>query len=124
MTINESSEMYLETILVLSKKGAVRSIDIAKEMNFSRPSVSIALHNLEKESYIAIEKDQTIKLLPKGAEIAKAIYERHTVLTEFLEQLGVKAYIAAADACKIEHDISPESFKAIKKLVKKNKDEK
>ena len=121
MTINESSEMYLETILVLSKKGAVRSIDIAKEMNFSRPSVSIALHNLEKESYIAIEKDQTIKLLPKGAEIAKAIYERHTVLTEFLEQLGVKAYIAAADACKIEHDISPESFKAIKKLVKNNK---
>jgi Mn-dependent DtxR family transcriptional regulator len=123
MTINESSEMYLETILVLSKKGAVRSIDIAKEMNFSRPSVSIALHNLEKESYIAIEKDQTIKLLPKGAEIAKAIYERHTVLTEFLEQLGVKAYIAAADACKIEHDISPESFKAIKKLVKKTRED-
>ena len=123
MTINESSEMYLETILVLSKKGAVRSIDIAKEMNFSRPSVSIALHNLEKESYIAIEKDQTIKLLPKGAEIAKAIYERNTVLTEFLEQLGVKAYIAAADACKIEHDISPESFKAIKKLVKKTRED-
>ena len=123
MTINESSEMYLETILVLSKKGAVRSIDIAKEMNFSRPSVSIALHNLEKESYIAIEKDQTIKFLPKGAEIAKAIYERHTVLTEFLEQLGVKAYIAAADACKIEHDISPESFKAIKKLVKKTRED-
>ena len=124
MTIKESAEMYLETILVLSKKGAVRSIDVAKEMNFSRPSVSIALHNLEKESYISIEKDQTIKLLPKGADIAKTIYERHTVLTEFLEQLGVKAYIAAADACKIEHDISPESFKAIKKLVKKTKEEK
>ncbi len=115
--------MYLETILVLSKKGTVRSIDVAKEMNFSRPSVSIALHNLEKEAYISIEKDQTIKLLPKGAEIAKTIYERHTVLTEFLEQLGVKTAIAAADACKIEHDISPESFKAIKKLVKKNKEE-
>ena len=124
MTIKESAEMYLETILVLSKKGTVRSIDVAKEMNFSRPSVSIALHNLEKEAYISIEKDQTIKLLPKGAEIAKTIYERHTVLTEFLEQLGVKTAIAAADACKIEHDISPESFKAIKKLVKKNKDEK
>ena len=123
MVIKESAEMYLETILVLSKQGVVRSIDIAKEMNFSRPSVSIALHNLEKESYIAIEKDQTIKLLPKGAEIAKAIYERHTVLTEFLEQLGVKAYIAAADACKIEHDISPESFKAIKKLVKKTRED-
>ena len=113
--------MYLETILVLSKKGTVRSIDIAKEMKFSRPSVSIALHNLAKEDYISIEKDQTIKLQPKGAEIAKTIYERHTVLTEFLEQLGVKAYIAAADACKIEHDISPESFRAIKKLVKNNK---
>ena len=124
MTIKESAEMYLETILVLSKKGTVRSIDVAKEMNFSRPSVSIALHNLEKESYISIEKDQTIKLQPKGAEIAKIIYERHTVLTEFLEQLGVKTAIAAADACKIEHDISPESFKAIKKLVKKNKETK
>ena len=124
MTIKESAEMYLETILVLSKKGTVRSIDVAKEMKFSRPSVSIALHNLEKESYISIEKDQTIKLQPKGAEIAKTIYERHTVLTEFLEQLGVKTAIAAADACKIEHDISPESFKAIKKLVKKNKETK
>lgn len=124
MTIKESAEMYLETILVLSKKGTVRSIDVAKEMNFSRPSVSIALHNLEKESYISIEKDQTVKLLPKGLDIAKTIYERHTVLTEFLEQLGVKTAIAAADACKIEHDISPESFKAIKKLVKKNKETK
>lgn len=121
MVIKESAEMYLETILVLSKKGTVRSIDIAREMNFSRPSVSVALHNLEKEQYISIESDQTIKLLPKGEEIAKTIYERHTILTEFFEQLGVKPSIASADACKIEHDISPESFKAIKKLVKKNK---
>ena len=124
MVIKESAEMYLETILVLSKKGAVRSIDIAKEMNFSRPSVSVALHNLEKEEYISIESDQTVKLLPKGSEIAKTIYERHTVLTEFFEQIGVKSAIASEDACKIEHDISPESFKAIKKLVKKNKEEK
>lgn len=122
MVIKESAEMYLETILVLSKKGTVRSIDIAKEMNFSRPSVSVALHNLEKEDYISIESDQTVKLLPKGAEIAKVIYERHTVLTEFFEQIGVKSAIASEDACKIEHDISPESFKAIKKLVKKNKE--
>ena len=122
MVIKESAEMYLETILVLSKKGAVRSIDIAKEMNFSRPSVSVALHNLEKEEYISIEPDQTVKLLPKGSEIAKTIYERHTVLTEFFEQIGVKSAIASEDACKIEHDISPESFKAIKKLVKKNKE--
>ena len=124
MVIKESAEMYLETILVLSKKGAVRSIDIAKEMNFSRPSVSVALHNLEKEEYISIESDQTVKLLPKGAEIAKVIYERHTVLTEFFEQIGVKSAIASEDACKIEHDISPESFKAIKKLVKQNKEAK
>ena len=124
MVIKESAEMYLETILVLSKKGTVRSIDIAKEMNFSRPSVSVALHNLEKEEYISIESDQTVKLLPKGAEIAKVIYERHTVLTEFFEQIGVKSAIASEDACKIEHDISPESFKAIKKLVKQNKEEK
>lgn len=124
MVIKESAEMYLETILVLSKQGAVRSIDIAKEMNFSRPSVSVALHNLEKEEYISIESDQTIKLLPKGAEIAKTIYERHTILTEFFEQIGVKSAIASEDACKIEHDISPESFKAIKKLVKQNKEAK
>ena len=124
MVIKESAEMYLETILVLSKQGAVRSIDIAKEMNFSRPSVSVALHNLEKEEYISIESDQTIKLLPNGAEIAKTIYERHTVLTEFFEQIGVKSAIASEDACKIEHDISPESFKAIKKLVKQNKEAK
>ena len=121
MVIKESAEMYLETILVLSKKGPVHSIDIAKEMNFSRPSVSVALHNLEKEQYISIESDQTIKLLSKGEEIAKTIYERHTVLTEFFEQIGVKSSIASADACKIEHDISPESFKAIKKLVKNNR---
>ena len=124
MVIKESAEMYLETILVLSKNGPVRSIDIAKEMNFSRPSVSVALHNLEKEQYISIESDQTIKLLSKGEEIAKTIYERHTVLTEFFEQIGVKSSIASADACKIEHDISPESFKAIKKLVKQNKEAK
>ena len=124
MVIKESAEMYLETILVLSKKGSVRAIDIAKELNFSRPSVSVTLHNLEKEEYISIGEGQSITLLPKGAEIAKTIYERHTVLTEFFEQIGVKSAIAAADACKIEHDISPESFKAIKKLVKQNKEAK
>ena len=121
MVIKESAEMYLETILVLSKKGAVRAIDVAKELNFSRPSVSVTLHNLEKEEYISFGEGQAITLLPKGAEIAKTIYERHTILTEFFEQIGVKSAIAAADACKIEHDISPESFKAIKKLVKNNR---
>ena len=118
MVIRESAEMYLETILILSQQGAVRSIDIAKKMDFSRPSVSVALHNLEKEEYISIESNQTIKLLPKGEQIAKSIYERHTILTQFFEQLGVSSAIAASDACKIEHDISAETFEAIKKLVK------
>jgi Mn-dependent DtxR family transcriptional regulator len=121
MVIRESAEMYLETILVLSKEGAVRSIDIAKALNYSRPSVSVTLHNLAKEEYIELKADQTVSLLPKGLDIAKTIYERHTILTTFFEQLGVKSSIAAADACKIEHDISPESFKAIKKLVKSKK---
>ena len=121
MVIRESAEMYLETILVLSKEGAVRSIDVAKALNFSRPSVSVTLHNLEKEGYLSIAEDQTVTLLAKGLDIAKTIYERHTILTEFFEQLGVKKAIATADACKIEHDISPESFKAIKKLVKNNR---
>ena len=121
MVIRESAEMYLETILILSKEGAVRSIDVAKALNFSRPSVSVTLHNLEKEGYLSIAEDQTVTLLAKGLDIAKTIYERHTILTEFFEQLGIKKVIAAADACKIEHDISPESFKAIKKLVKNNR---
>ena len=122
MVIRESAEMYLETILVLSKEGAVRAIDIAKALNYSRPSVSVTLHNLAKEEYVELKDDQTVSLLPKGLDIAKTIYERHTILTTFFEQLGVKSSIATADACKIEHDISPESFKAIKKLVKANKE--
>ena len=87
MVIKESAEMYLETILVLSKKGPVRSIDIAKEMNFSRPSVSVALHNLEKEQYISIESDQTIKLLSKGEEIAKQFMNAIQFLQSSLSRL-------------------------------------
>lgn len=119
MQIRESAEMYLETILVLSKKGNVRSIDIARAMNFSRPSVSVTVHNLEKEDYIEIGAGGNITLLPKGIEIAERIYERHTVLTELLKSIGVPEEIAAEDACKIEHDISPESFECIKKTIKK-----
>lgn len=115
MQISESAEMYLETILVLSKQGSVRSIDIAKAMNFSRPSVSVTVHNLEKEGYIKISEDQTITLAPTGLEIAELIYERHTVLSKVLESMGVSKDVAATDACKIEHDISEESFEAIKK---------
>jgi len=118
MTIRESAEMYLETILVLSKKGDVRSIDIAKEMNFSRPSVSVTVHNLENENYIKISENGLITLEPKGLEIAEKIYERHTVLTEVFELIGVPADIAEQDACKIEHVISPETFDCIKKAIK------
>lgn len=121
MQIRESAEMYLETILVLSKQGKVRAIDIAKAMNFSRPSVSVTVHNLEKENYIVISEDGNISLAPKGLEIAERIYERHTVLTSLLESIGVPSEIASEDACKIEHDISPETFECIKKAISKKK---
>ncbi|MCQ2588690.1 MAG: metal-dependent transcriptional regulator [Treponema sp.] len=114
MIIRESAEMYMETILVLSKKGSVRSIDIAKAMNFSRPSVSVTIHNLEKEKYLVISEEGLISLTEKGLKIAETIYERHTVISKLLESIGVPAEIAAADACKIEHDISPETFDCIK----------
>lgn len=107
--------MYLETILVLSKQGDVHSIDIARAMNFSRPTVSIAIHNLEKEKYLKINEAGHICLEPSGLEVAKKIYERHTVLTEMLKALGVPEKTAAEDACKIEHDISDETFDCIKK---------
>lgn len=120
MIIRESAEMYLETILVLSKKGIVRSIDIAKEMNFSRPSVSVTIHNLEKENYVTINDDSSITLTPKGIEIAERIYERHTVLSSLLESLGVNKETAEADACKIEHVISIETFECLKKHLAQN----
>ena len=119
MKIRESAEMYLETILVLSKKGEVRSIDIARAMNFSRPSVSVTVHNLEKEHYIKINENGTIKLEPAGLEIAERIYERHTVITDLLIAIGVSEQVAAEDACKIEHDISVETFDCVKKAIKK-----
>ena len=119
MKIRESAEMYLETILVLSKKGDVHSIDIARAMNFSRPSVSVTVHNLEKEKYIQIAENGHITLLDKGREIAERIYERHTVLTELLIQIGVPEDIAEEDACKIEHDISTTTFDCVKRAIAK-----
>ena len=119
MQIRESAEMYLETILILSKKGDVRSIDIARAMDFSRPSVSVTVHNLEKEHYIRINENGSIVLEPAGLEIAERIYERHTVLTDLLISIGVSEKTAAEDACKIEHDISVETFDCIKKTIKK-----
>lgn len=115
MKLHESAENYLETILILSKRlGNVRSIDIANELSFSKPSVSVAMKNLRLNSYIEVDKDGHISLLEKGREIAEKIYERHTFLTDFLISIGVDQTIAAEDACRIEHVISSESFAALK----------
>lgn len=119
MKIQESAENYLETILVIShKKGMVRSIDIVNELEFSKPSVSVAMKNLRENGYIEMDKDGYIMLLDKGREIAEKIYERHTTLSKYLIALGVDPVVAAEDACRIEHVISAESFEAIKNHIK------
>lgn len=118
MKIQESAENYLETILILSlKKSYVRSIDIANELGFSKPSVSVAMKNLRENHYITVGPDGNISLTGTGREIAETIYERHTFLSSWLTRLGVPAEIASEDACRIEHVISPESFDALKKHV-------
>ena len=119
MIIHESAEDYLETILVLKeRKGVVRSIDIARELNFSKPSVSVAMKKLRENGYLEVDEEGYITLLPPGAEIAQRIYTRHRLLTRFLEGLGVSPENAAADACKIEHDISAESFERLVSFAK------
>ena len=118
MQIHESAENYLETILVLrNRKGSVRSIDIATELGFSKPSVSIAMKNLRENGYILVSDSGFITLTDSGMEIAEMIYERHTLLSTWLETLGVDKEIAAQDACKMEHVISKESFDAIKRHI-------
>jgi len=120
LKIHESAENYLETILVLSKKKPqVRSIDIVNELEFSKPSVSIAMKNLRRQEYIIMDQDGYITLTDAGRKIAETIYERHTLLTDWLTKLGVDNEIAAQDACRIEHVLSPETFEAIKKHVKR-----
>lgn len=115
MKIQESAENYLETILVLyNKKGMVRSIDIANELGFSKPSVSVAMKNLRENGYISVSPEGYISLLPAGQEIADRILERHTLLTTWLINLGVTPEVASEDACRLEHVISTESFAAIK----------
>lgn len=119
MKIQESAENYLETILVIShRKGMVRSIDIVNELEFSKPSVSVAMKNLRENGYIEMDKDGYIMLLDKGRKIAEKIYERHTTLSKYLIALGVDPVVAAEDACRIEHVISAESFEAIKNHIK------
>jgi len=116
MTLQESGQMYLETILILSReKGTVHSVDIGEYMGYSKPSVSRAMGLLRKGEYIHMEKDGSITLTESGREIAEKIYERHNLLTELLIRLGVDPKIASEDACKIEHSISDESFEALKK---------
>ena len=115
MQIHESSENYLETILILKKRlGQVRSIDIVNELSVSKPSVSVAMKNLRTNGYIEMDRDGYITLLETGNAIAEKMYERHTFLTEWLTSLGVSPDIAAEDACRIEHVISEETFDALK----------
>ena len=118
--IHQSAEDYLETILIISKrKPDVHSIDIANEMSFSKPSVSIAMKNLREKGFIIMDADNHITLTPEGRKIAETIYERHTLITEWLVGLGVSEEVASEDACRIEHVISAESFDALKAFAQK-----
>ncbi|MCD7836652.1 MAG: metal-dependent transcriptional regulator [Lachnospiraceae bacterium] len=119
MKKNESAENYLETILMLSKSHpVVRSVDVAAELGFKKSSVSVAMKNLRESGHITVTKEGFIYLTEAGREIAEMIYERHELLSTWLISLGVDAKIATEDACRIEHDISKESFDAIKKVIK------
>lgn len=117
--IRESAENYLETILVLQQRnGSVRSIDIAAELEFSKPSVSVAMKNLREKGCITVDGDGIISLTPEGRRIAEGVYERHILFTQWLISLGVDPDVAAEDACRIEHVISEESFRAIQRHVR------
>ena len=120
MRLQESGEMYLEAICVLGKKnGHVRSIDVSEYLGYSKPSVSRAVGLLKEGGYIVMADDGGLTLTDAGREIAEKIYERHTILTALLVKLGVSEEVAAADACKLEHAISDESFRAIKAYTQK-----
>ena len=121
MQVHESAENYLETILVLSKRQPqVRSIDIVNELEFSKPSVSVAMKNLRQQDFITVDDNGHIKLTPTGNKLAESVYERHTLITKFLVRIGVNADVAAEDACRVEHVLSTETFTALKKYVDKN----
>ena len=117
MSVLESGENYLEAILMISRrKDGVHAIDIVNELGFSKPSVSIMLKKLKDEKYITIDDNQHIHLLPEGLKIAEKILERHEILTDILIYLGVNPKVSEDDACKIEHDLSDETFDAIRKI--------
>lgn len=121
MKIHESAENYLETILILHKaNGAVRSIDIANQLGFTKPSVSVAMKAFREDGYIEVDEDGFITLTPSGQEIAEKIYERHQIIARALMALGVSEETAFADSCKIEHDISEESFYKLKEHLKRH----
>lgn len=119
MRIHESAEDYLEMILMLyEQKGVVRSIDIAAGLSVTKPSVSFAMKQLRENGYIVMDRDNYITLTEQGMEIARKIYDRHKAITRFLVRLGVDEETAREDACKIEHDISQQTFQAIQRFIK------
>lgn len=123
MTLNESSENYLETILMLSQKlPVVRSVDIAESMGFKKSSVSVAMKQLRENDYITVTKAGFIYLTDQGKEVAEMIYERHEFLRTWLMDLGIDEKTATEDACRMEHDISKESFRVIKEYIEKTAD--
>jgi len=118
MHLQESGEMYLETILVLTLQGkAVRSIDVSEHMGYSKPSVSRAIGLLKSGGYVTVDEDGYLHLTERGRETAEKTYERHRVLTALLQHIGVSAETAAEDACKIEHNLSDETFDALKNYI-------
>ena len=124
MTINESVEDYLEAILMLKEeKGMVRSIDVVRLLNYSKPSISRAMSRLRENGYIEVDAEGFITLTPAGHKIAARIYGRHKLLTEFFVRLGVSQETAAADACKVEHDLSEETFEKLLLHAQKNSED-
>ena len=120
MKIQESAENYLETILVLSRNGSpVRSIDISNELNYTKPSVSVAMKKLRLDGYVEVDENGYVLLTESGRKIAESMHERHELISNWLVSLGVAGDIAARDACKMEHVISEQSFKAIRAHIKK-----
>ena len=118
MKIKESAENYLETIFIIkNKKGFVRSIDVANHLGFSKPSVSVAMKSFREEGFITVDTDGSIELTPKGMSIAEEMYERHTIIAGFLQNIGVDEETALEDSCKIEHVISDESFEKLKEFL-------
>ncbi len=123
MKQKKTTENYLKTVYMLSKKGDVHSIQIAESLGVSRPTVSVSLKALESEGYLYLDETKVVHLTEKGKDIAKNIYERHKTLKDLLISLGVSETTAAKDACEMEHTVSAESFFAIKKILKKQADD-